>query len=266
MKKNISHSEFSYAEGADQSASKPKRKSRSIILVTDVLAFYLNKEGKLTHKGGLAKGRMLRLNCQKVTTQDGLKYVEVKNVKHHNIYIPLLKETWKPIEASDLEAFASKIAAKNNADIQDPEVVEQAVEITVNNINKHLSRPRFKCKGLSVYESNAFDGQDGFAYAEAGDGNKSNAEGAPTTTADVATTATPAVAETPAATTPAPAVATAKKSGSILLPSTVALLAGGGTFWTLNKYYSKMGDVKIYGATILAAFFGIAITEHFSKK
>ena len=266
MKKNISHSEFSYAEGAAQSASKPKRKSRSIILVTDVLALYLNKEGKLTHKGGLAKGRMLRLNCQKVVTQDGVKYVEVKNVKHHNIYIPLSKETWKPIEASDLEAFASKIAEKNNADIQDPEVVEQAVEITVNNINKHLSRPRHKCKGLSVYESNAFDQKDDFAYAEAGDGNKSNAEGAPTTAAAATTTTdTPAAAaETPATTTPA--ATTAKKSGSILLPSTVALLAGGGTFWTLNKYYSKIGDVKIYGATILAAFFGIAITEHFSKK
>lgn len=122
---------------------------KRVVLKKTIPAYYFDKKGKLTSKGGFVAGKLLKVATNTVIKKNGFDLYLVDNVKHDSIYVHLNKGNYIPLKVSD--------ALKESGDAN---AIKKAMAIIVSKTEV----PKSKCDGLSYYEDSAFESGDGFCF------------------------------------------------------------------------------------------------------
>ena len=122
---------------------------KRVVLLKAIPAYYFDKQGSLSVKGGFGAGKLLKVDTQTIIKKDGFSLYLVKNVKHDSVYVNLEKGNYTPLKVSE--------ALKQSGDVN---AIKKAMAIII----AKTEVPKSNSDGLSYYEDKAFDCGDGFCF------------------------------------------------------------------------------------------------------
>ena len=149
---------------------KVKRKKnpahRTIILKLKTHAFHFDKDGKPSKKGSFRKGRILKVDTKDFKVVDGKKLYHVLNLNHSSVYIVCSKKNCEPLNAKHIKSLAKSYLKKKKG--LSSEAIKRnlpkAAALVAKKIDADLNKSVGESNGLSYYEDDAFNYDDGFQF------------------------------------------------------------------------------------------------------
>lgn len=149
---------------------KVKRKKnpahRTIILKLKTHAFHFDENGKPSKKGSFRKGRILKVDTKDFKIVNGKKLYHVLNVKHSSIYIVCSKKNCEPLNLKHIKSLAKSYLKKkkklSNEGVK--KNLSKATSLMAKKIQSDLNKSVGESDGLSYYEDDAFNYDDGFQF------------------------------------------------------------------------------------------------------
>lgn len=139
---------------------------RKIILKLKTHAFHFDSEGNPIKKGSFKKGRILKIDTKDFKTVGGKKLYHVLSVSHKNIYIACTKKNCERLNVKHVKSLANQYLKKkkkmSSASVKNN--LPKAAAIIAKKIDADLNKSMSSAKGLSFYDDDAFNYDDGFHF------------------------------------------------------------------------------------------------------
>ena len=150
----------------EQKRRKKNPAYRKIILKLKTHAFHFDSEGKPSKKGSFKKGRILKVDTQDFKIVNGKKLYHVLSVKHKNVYIVCTKKNCESLNVKHIRNLALQYLKKKKKMSGEGirKNINKATILIAKKIDADLNKGMSSADGLSYYEDDAFNYDDGFHF------------------------------------------------------------------------------------------------------
>jgi hypothetical protein len=146
--------------------NKKNAAHRKIILKLKTHAFHIDGDGKPVRKGSFKKGRILKIDTKDFKVVDGKKLYRAMSVSHKNIYIACTKKNCERLSVNHIKNLAKQYLKKKKkmTDGGIRKNLRKASLLMAKKIESDLNKSMSNSEGLSYYDDDAFDYDDGFCF------------------------------------------------------------------------------------------------------